>query len=306
MAGVVSCKKCGIFFKSEGHKNRHMLKHQDTRHECSFCFKVFVRHDSYIRHFRKQHQSEAGGEFIDSIKIYMPPKKTPGLDTRVKALYLPPQQDIMYSPVSNWQLPMKTSSLPKIPLIQLPPPTATVTSEEQCTNNGWSLVQTTPTIVVANTPTQDEQSIDSQPQGQTDNGIPILELPTINQTTTAELGLTATTPNDPPATEVITFEMSGYDEIPLINHATTELEVMAITSNPPSTTDMTQEDLEALSGLLILPRIDSGTQTDINMYDMDQLMGKSNLDSRVVHRFTTQATANNGTVHDININLSLK
>ena len=118
MAGIVSCNECGVFFKSEAHRTRHRLTHSPTRHQCPLCLRLFIRQDSYIRHFKRKHTEKPGSIIPAPIKILI--QKKPATQKRFnevnKLLYKPPnEQPPQYSPSTNWQLPTPTSDLPPIP-----------------------------------------------------------------------------------------------------------------------------------------------------------------------------------------------
>ena len=50
------CNFCGKKFETQGKKENHMYKHQETEKECEYCDKIFRSTYTYQRHLNEQHQ----------------------------------------------------------------------------------------------------------------------------------------------------------------------------------------------------------------------------------------------------------
>ena len=118
MAGQVGCTQCGISFKNESQRNRHNLKHGPLRLQCMQCLRVFIRRDVYNRHFKRQHVKFPGQIVPSPVKIMIANNSAPTTRrlNQLDLLYQPPtEQQNMYSPRTNWQVPTRPAAMPPIP-----------------------------------------------------------------------------------------------------------------------------------------------------------------------------------------------
>jgi uncharacterized C2H2 Zn-finger protein len=346
MAGLTKCIECDVSFTNDFQRKRHMLKHSEERLQCPACFRVFIREDSYLRHYKNFHVYEPGQPIAEPSHVKIQKKKNFKKINQAKALYQPPfAQDPQYSPSSNWQLPPRTKDLPPIPL--KPPTEPMMTTTETIPYVDLSTVdqsvvqQLTNTIVLHTSTTQGGlnletttttpcgEPLDSSPQPVTTTlevinpdevtqpnepefmKIQEVEIPTQNTTQVAveTNDISMVMESQAPKNES-SFPSTSPLDLPIDNVDLPE-PISFSTTNPPMDdishgVDLDDTDYAALASLWTVSKLEKSTQTDLDMMTIDRLLSLHQPTINTRQPEQHVIELSSGSTHEINIKLQIK